>query len=282
MARQLGIDINRVRGSGPDGRILAQDLRTQAAPVAPAVPDLGPATPPDYGTPGSRIKLQGLRRLIADRMLQSKRTVPHYTYVDEADVTEMVRLRGGLRDSAARLGVKITYLAFFVKAVANALREVPLVNSYLDEAAGEIVLHDQYHIGVAVASPAGLLVPVVRNADRLDLVQIAREIERLTSEARSGKARRDDLRGSTFTITSIGNVGGLFATPILNAPEVGILGIGKVVKRPVFDAAGKIQAADMVYLSLSFDHRVVDGAIGAVFGNAIIKHLQNPATLLLA
>src|SRR5262249_37423008 len=151
-----------------------------------------------------------------------------------------------------RVGARVTYLAFVVKAVTAALREVPLVNATLDEAAGEIVLHDRYDIGIAVAAPAGLLVPVVREADQKDLFQIAPAIERLSGAARSGKARREDLQGSTFTVTSIGNVGGLFATPVINPPEVGILGVGKVVKRPVFDAAGQVKAAEMVYLSMSF------------------------------
>jgi 2-oxoisovalerate dehydrogenase E2 component (dihydrolipoyl transacylase) len=281
LARKLGIDINRVPGSGPQGRILAEDLRRQSPPSAPKAADVPQPARPDYGTPGTRIKLQGLRRVIAERMVQSKRTIPHYTYVDECDVTELVRLREGLREAAAKIGAKVTYLAFFVKAAAAALREVPLINATLDESAGEIVLHERCDIGVAVASPAGLIVPVVREADNKTLLQIAHDIERLTNDARSGKSKLEDLRGSTFTVTSIGNIGGLFATPIINAPEVGILGIGKVVKRPIFDAAGQVKPADMVYLSLSFDHRVVDGAIGAVFGNAIIKQIQNPVALLV-
>jgi 2-oxoisovalerate dehydrogenase E2 component (dihydrolipoyl transacylase) len=214
-------------------------------------------------------------------MVESKRSIPHYTYVDECDVTELVRLRAGLRNAAAKIGAKMTYLPFFIKAVVAALKEVPIVNATLNEAAGEIVLHDRYDIGVAVAAPSGLIVPVVRGADRKDLFQIAREVERLSDEARTGKSKREDLLGSTFTITSIGGIGGLFATPVINPPEVGILGIGKIVKRPAFDNAGNVRAADMVYLSLSFDHRVVDGAVGAVFGNAIIRQLQNPAAILV-
>ncbi len=281
MARKLGIDISRVHGSGPQGRVLIEDLRTEHEPAQPSSPEAAAASKPDFGTPGTRVKLQGLRRVIAERMVQAKRTIPHYTYVDECDVTEIVRLRDGLREVAAKNGVKITYLAFFVKAVANALKEVPIVNASLDDAAGEIVLHESCHIGVAVAAPAGLMVPVVRDADKKTLMDIAREIDRLANDARAGKAKLDDLRGSTFTVTSIGGIGGLFATPIINAPEVGILGIGKVVKRPVFDAAGQVKPADMVYLSLSFDHRVVDGAVGAAFANAIIKQLQNPLALII-
>jgi 2-oxoisovalerate dehydrogenase E2 component (dihydrolipoyl transacylase) len=279
-ARKLGIDLATVRGSGPDGRILVEDLsahvQTATAPVKKPAPERA-----DYGRPGTRIKLQGLRRRIAERMVQAMRTIPHYSYVDECDVSELVRLREGLRDHYARQGVKLTYLAFFVKAVVAALKEVPIVNASLDEEAEEIVLHDRYHVGIAVATPGGLIVPVVHDADRKDIGQIAAEIERLSRAARANKVRLEDLRGGTFTVTSVGNIGGLFSTPVINPPEVGILGLGKVAKRPVFDARGKVRPADLVYLSLSFDHRVVDGAVGAAFTNAILRHLQSPALLLL-
>jgi pyruvate dehydrogenase E2 component (dihydrolipoamide acetyltransferase)/2-oxoisovalerate dehydrogenase E2 component (dihydrolipoyl transacylase) len=279
LARKLGIDLGAVEGSGPEGRILIEDLtprfQSTASRAAPAEPA------PDYGKSGTRIKMQGMRRTIAQRMVLSKRTIPHYSYVDECDVSEMVRLRESLRDTYARAGVKVTYLAFFVKAIVAALKEVPIVNASLDETTDEIVLHDRYHIGIAAATAFGLMVPVIRDADQKSLGDIARDIERLSSAARAGKSRREDLSGSTFTITSVGNVGGLIATPILNHPEVGILAIGRVVKRPVYDAAGRIRPADMVYLSLSFDHRVIDGAVGAVFANALLRQLQNPAALLL-
>jgi pyruvate dehydrogenase E2 component (dihydrolipoamide acetyltransferase)/2-oxoisovalerate dehydrogenase E2 component (dihydrolipoyl transacylase) len=281
LARKLGIDLARVHGSGPEGRILVEDLSSQVrAAMAPAAAAPRPE-PADYGTPGTRVKLQGLRRRIAERMVQSKSTIPHYSYVDECDVTELVRLRDALREAYAAAGVKLTYLAFFVKAVARALKEVPIVNASLDEQAGEIVLHDRYHVGVAVATPAGLLVPVVRDADRKDLGAVALEVERLSAEARAGRSRREDLQGGTFTVTSVGNIGGLISTPIINPPEVGIMGVGRVVKRPIFDAAGNVRPADLVYLSFSFDHRVLDGAVGAAFGNAVLRRLQNPALLLL-
>jgi 2-oxoisovalerate dehydrogenase E2 component (dihydrolipoyl transacylase) len=278
LARQLGIDLTKVPGSGPGGRILISDLSTvlQGRSAAEAR-----APQADYGTPGTRIKLAGLRRRIAEHMVQAKRTIPHYSYVDECDVSELVRLRRGLREATAGGDVKITYLAFFVKAAVAALKEVPLVNSSLDESASEIVLHDRYHIGIAVATPQGLIVPVVQDADKKDLFQIARDIERLSAEARAGRAKLEDLRGGTFTITSIGGIGGLFSTPVINYPQVAILGIGKVVKRPIFDDAGNVRPADIVYLSFSFDHRVVDGAVGAVFGNALIRQLQNPVALLI-
>ncbi|MDW8263790.1 MAG: dihydrolipoamide acetyltransferase family protein, partial [Gemmataceae bacterium] len=246
-------------------------LRGQAAPEA-AAPALHP---------GMRLPLQGLRRKIAEHMVHAKRTIPHYSYIDECDVTELVRLREALKGPVRQRGVKLTYLAFIVKAVTAALKQVPLVNASLDEQAGEIVLHDVYHIGIAVSTPSGLVVPVIHDADRKDLVQIAREIEHLSETARSGKLALDDLRGGTFTVTSIGSIGGLIATPIIHHPQVGILGIGKVVKRPVYDTAGQIRPAEMLYLSFSFDHRVVDGAVGAEFSNAVIRALQQPAAMLL-
>ncbi len=278
MARKLGIDLSQVQGTGPQGRILIEDLSPRLAPANAAKPA---AAPSEYGTPGTRLKLQGLRRKIAEQMVLSKNTIPHYGYVDECDVTDLVRLRASLRETYTQAGIKLTYLAFFVKAVTRALREVPLVNSSLDEPSGDIVLHDRYHIGIAVAAPQGLIVPVIHDADRLDLAHIAREIERLSEAARAGKSRLEDLRGGTFTITSIGGIGGLISTPIIHYPEAGILGIGRVVKRPVYDDSGNLRPADMVYLSFSFDHRILDGAVGAAFGNAIVRQLQKPAGLLL-
>jgi 2-oxoisovalerate dehydrogenase E2 component (dihydrolipoyl transacylase) len=281
MARKLGLDLRTVRGSGPSGRILIEDLTSRLRKGAPSEKSDKAAPQFDLGKPGTRIKLHGLRRLIAEHMVRAKHSIPHYSYVDECDVTELVRLRAALRDTYQHAGIKLTYLAFIVKAVVAALKEVPIVNSSLDEQAGEIVLHDRYNIGVAVATPGGLIVPVIHNADRLDLGGIAREVERKSEDTKTGKAKREDLVGGTFTITSVGNIGGLISTPIINHPEVGILGIGKIVRRPSYDDAGAIRPADFMYLSFSFDHRVVDGAIGAVFGNAIMRRLANPATLLV-
>jgi len=282
MARKLGIDLTSVSGSGPEGRILVEDLTRYLRPSG-GREVLTERQPPrlDVGRPGTRIKLVGLRRRIAEHMAHSARMIAHYSYVDECDVTELVRLRNSLKETFARSGIKLTYLPFLVKAAVAALKEVPLVNASLDEEAEEIVLHDGYHIGIAVATPGGLIVPVIRDADRKDVSAIAREIDRLSNEARAGRSRREDLRGGTFTLTSVGNIGGLISTPVINHPEVGILGIGKVVRRPVYDEAGQIRPADLVYLSFSFDHRVVDGAIGATFGNAVVKQLRNPAAMLL-
>src|SRR5205807_103710 len=217
MARNLGIDLTRVRGSGPGGRILIENLSSQ---LKTAESNREPPTDvqprPDYGTPGTRIRMIGLRRKIAEHLVLSKRTIPHYTYVDECDVTDMVHLREALRGPYTRAGIKLTYLIFFIKAAAAALKEVPMVNASLDEQAGEIILHEKYHIGIAVATPSGLIVPVLHDADQKTPAQLAAEVERLTTEARAGKSRLEDLRGGTFTITSIGNIGGLFSTPVIN------------------------------------------------------------------
>lgn len=280
LARTLGIDLGRIAGTGPAGRILLDDLtpflgKPPAAEPKTVVPQL------DFGNAGTRIKFQGMRRRIAEHLVDAKKRIPHYSYVDECDVTELVKLRASLREPCSQRGLKLTYLAFFVKAVAQALKEVPIVNASLDEQGGEIVLHDKYHVGIAVAAPGGLIVPVIHDADKKDLFALAADIDRLSAEAKAGRSRLDDLRGGTFTVTSIGNIGGLISTPIINHPEVGIMGVGKVAKRPVYDAAGDIRPAELVYLSFSFDHRVVDGAIGASFGNAVMRYLQNPAALLL-
>jgi 2-oxoisovalerate dehydrogenase E2 component (dihydrolipoyl transacylase) len=284
MARKLGIELTRLRGTGPAGRILLEDLTAhlnkitkKATEGSSRVPEL----PQQVGLPGTRQKMVGLRRKIADHMVASKRTIPHYAYIDECDVTDLVRLRTQLKETFGKAGVKLTYLPFIVKAAARALREVPIVNATFDEANQEIVLHDHYNIGIAVAGPNGLVVPVLHDADQKDIAAISTEIDRLSADVRAGKPKLEDLRGGTFTITSIGSIGGLISTPIINSPEVGILGIGKVVRRPVYDANNQIKPADLLYLSFSFDHRIVDGAIGASFGNAVIRQLQNPATLLL-
>ena len=285
LARKLGIDLSRVRGSGPGGRVLVEDLASFIRPKgneAPAaIPTKTDTSKFDLGVAGTRVKLVGLRRRIAEHMVEAKHKIPHYSYIDECDFSELVRLRTQLREPLAAAGVKLTYLSFLVKAAARALKDVPIVNSTYDEPAGEVVLHDKYHIGVAVAAPNGLIVPVIKDVDRKDIPEIAREIARLGADAKAGKSKLEDLKGGTFTVTSVGGIGGLISTPIINHPEVGIMGVGKVVKRPVYDQHGQLIPADIVYLSFSFDHRVVDGGVGAAFGNAVMRYLQSPATLLL-
>jgi len=285
LARKLGVDLGAVRGSGPAGRVLLEDLAPYVAAKAPKT-EVAPKPPSptaglNFGTPGTRVKMLGMRRKIAEHMVAATRAIPHYSYIDECDLSDLVRLRTQLKETFSKVGVKLTYLPFMVKAVSRALKEIPLVNCTFDEASQEMILHDKYNIGFAVATANGLIVPVIKDADQKDIAAIATEIDRLSADTRAGRPHLEDLKGGTFTVTSIGNIGGLISTPIINHPEVGIMGIGKLIRRPIYDAHGNIRPADLIYLSFSFDHRVVDGAVGAAFGNAVIRQLQNPASLLL-
>jgi pyruvate dehydrogenase E2 component (dihydrolipoamide acetyltransferase) len=283
-AREQGIDLGALAPSGPGGRVTASDLSGSAAPVAtravrkPAVLPPGVEPPPPGGE--RRTPLKGVRRAIARAMQHSKNTAAHFTFVEEVDMRALVHMRESLKPVAAERGVKLTYLPFFVKAATMALERHPQLNCTLDEESQEIVYRGYYNIGVAAATDAGLMVPVVRNAEKLSLVEIAREVERLAEAARSGKAKLDDLQGSTFTITSLGAQGGLFATPVINFPEVGIMGIHMIKDRPIVEN-GQIVVGKVMLLSLSFDHRLVDGHIGAAFCYEMIDLLEHPERLFI-
>jgi pyruvate/2-oxoglutarate dehydrogenase complex dihydrolipoamide acyltransferase (E2) component len=226
------------------------------------------------------VPLAGLRRRIAQKMSLSKAKAAHSTFVEECDVTELKSWRARLQDQANARGVKLSFLPFIVKAVVAALKAHPALNAALDETTNEIVFYKFYHVGIATATAAGLVVPVVRDADKKSILEIAREVERLAEDARTGKAKHEDLQGSTFTITSLGAQGGLFATPIINFPEVAILGVHQIKSKPVV-RNGQIVIGDVVLLSLSFDHRLVDGHIGAAFAHEVIAYLEHPERLLL-
>lgn len=287
MARRLGVDLSKIQGSGPNNRVLIGDLPNDSddPPIGPNNQTNGnrgaPTGSVNQLAPGTRVPLQGLRRTIAQRLSHASQTIPHFSYIDEVDVSDLFRIRQSLKEPLAAKGIKLTYLPFFVKACVGALKEVPQVNASLDADANEIVLHDRYHIGIATDTPAGLLVPVIHDADQKKIEQIAKEIDLVTTASRLGKASLEQLKGSTFTVTSTGGIGGLISTPIINEPAVGILGIGQIVKRPRFDEHDNIRAAHIVYLSFSFDHRVVDGADAARFANALIQRLTNPAAMLV-
>jgi pyruvate dehydrogenase E2 component (dihydrolipoyllysine-residue acetyltransferase) len=276
MAQDRGIDINQVSGSGPGGRVTKEDLEKFTAP-----PTGGrPSVPADRLESVEEIPLRGLRKKIAEKMVHSKRNIPHYTYVDEIDMTELVKLRQSAKEIASDKGAKLTYLPFIMKGLIEGLKKYPLLNSSLDEERGKILLKRQYNLGVGVATSEGLTVIVVKDADRKSIVELAQDIERLSEQARQNKIALEDLKGSTFTITSLGALGGMFATPIINHPEVAIVGIHKIEPRPVV-RDGQIVARDMMYMSLSFDHRVVDGAVGAEFCSYVKRFLENPALLFL-
>ena len=227
-----------------------------------------------------RIPLRGVRKRIFDGMMRSKHTAAHFTFVEECDATALQALRSRLRPMAEKAGVKLTFLPFFVKACVAALKKMPALNASFDETTQEIVQHRRYHIGIASATEAGLIVPVVRDADKKSLLDIARDIARLSEDTKTGRVKPDDLGGSTFTITSLGAEGGLFATPILNFPEVAILGIHRIKEKPVVKD-GQIVIGNVMLLSLSFDHRIIDGHIGARFAYEIIAYLENPDQLFL-
>jgi pyruvate dehydrogenase E2 component (dihydrolipoamide acetyltransferase) len=284
LARDLGVDIRQVRATGPAGRITSDDVRAHQTriPVAPRA--TGQAVSPVNETasePGDvRIPFRGVRKKIAERLVHSKHTAAHFTYVEEVDCTDLVAVRAKANARLAERGVKLSYLPFIIKATVGALQKFPQLNATLDEAAGEIVQRHAHHIGLATATDSGLIVPVIRDAGRKSLLDLAREIDRLAEATRTGKATREELSGSTFTITSLGLLGGLLATPIINFPEVAILGVHKIAKRPA--AVGdQIMLRDMMNLSISVDHRVVDGYDAARFVAEIKATLENPGLLLV-
>jgi pyruvate dehydrogenase E2 component (dihydrolipoamide acetyltransferase) len=284
LARELGLELARVPGSGPAGRILPGDVRAFAARQAqaevsaaePALPQIETA---DTAAPEIE-PLRGLRRSMAERMAESWRTIPHATIFEEIDAGQLVKLRRALQPQAAQRGLKLTYLPFVIKAVTQALRAHPYVNASIDEAQQQIIKHREYHIGVAAATPDGLLVPVVRHADRLTLTELAAEISRLAERAGQRKLSPETLSGGTFTITNFGSFGSRQAAPIINPPEAAILGLGAIADRPAA-VNGKVKVRPLLPLALSFDHRLLDGAAAAAFMSDVTHLLADPRRLLL-
>lgn len=295
-ARNMGIDITKVPGSGRNGRVTAEDLENFLAGRAPAqsaVDAYGsePATlirPPSSSLPPvvlseeqeQRVPFRGMRKRIADNMTRSAFTATHFTYVEEVDTTDLVDVRGRAKARGAERGVKLTYLPFIIKAVVAGLKRHPSLNSSLDESSNEIVIKKYYHIGVATQGPQGLAVTVVRNADKLSIFEIADEVERLSAAVQNGTATRDDLTGSTFTISSLGKLGGLMATPIINFPEVGILGVHKMEQRPAV-VNNEIVIRWRMNLAISLDHRLVDGFDGAMFVQDVKSLLEDPTMMFM-
>ena len=290
LAQELGVALESVRGSGPGGRIVAEDVRnagnrTTVAPTggpaaaAPPAPAAAHAPKPDESE--ERVPVRGLRRRIAEHMRRSLSTAAQFTFVAECDFTAIAEHRAAHRAIAQAAGVRLTYLAYVLRALIEPLREYPLLNATLDDAAQEIVIKRYYHLGIATDTPDGLTVPILHHADRLRLLGLAREIERLSTAAREHHLKLEELQGGTFTITSTGAQGGLLATPILHHPQVAILGVHEVKKKPAV-VNDRIVARDLTNLSLSLDHRVVDGAVGARFLYALVARLESPGTWLTA
>lgn len=294
-AWELDIDLSRVRGSGSGGRIMHGDLDAYAAqrgsPARPAPrasaaaatrppPAAASAAVPAGTAEVEAIRVVGLRRQIAQKMQESKRRIPHFTYVEEIDVTRLETLRRELNDHYGASRGKLSPLPFVMRAIVWAVREFPQVNARFDDDAGVVTRYRAVHLGIATDTPHGLLVPVVRDAQTLDPWQCAAEVARLAEVARSGHATREQLTGSTITITSLGPLGGIVSTPVINHPEVAIVGVNRVVERPAI-VDGTVVARKLMNLSSSFDHRVVDGADAARFIQALRAKLEAPALLLL-
>jgi pyruvate/2-oxoglutarate dehydrogenase complex dihydrolipoamide acyltransferase (E2) component len=281
-ARENGLDINAIAGSGKDGRVTKPDIDAHLTGglVAPAAVDFTPVASAGYPRADEAVKIIGLRRKIAEKMVESYRTVPHFTYVEEIDATRLVGLRGALKGAAKERGISLSYLPFIMKALVRVFRDFPTVNANMDEDSFTLNVRGEVNIGIATDTPQGLYVPVIKNVESKSLLQLAHEVVAITERTRNGTATIDDFRGGTFTITSVGNIGGRFATPIINHPEVAILGVNQIHDRPmVID--GDIVARKMMYLSPSFDHRVLDGAVAARFVAALKGVLETPEVLLV-
>jgi 2-oxoisovalerate dehydrogenase E2 component (dihydrolipoyl transacylase) len=269
-AREAGVDLTRVAGSGPGGRILRDDVAAAAAShpagSSPARADVSAET--------------SERRLIAERMSEAKRNIPHFAYVEEVDVTELESLRQHLNLSRPADAASLSYLPLVVMALTRVLESFPQCNVLYDAARGVLVRHRSVHVGIATQTPEGLKVPVVRNAQSLGIWEVAAEIRRLAESARSNKATRDELAGSTITVTSLGKLGGIASTPIINAPEVAIIGLNKAIERPVVHH-GAVVVRRIMNLSSSFDHRFVDGYDAAAMIQALKELLEHPATIFI-
>lgn len=293
MAREMGVDLNQVKGSGLAGRVTREDVlsATGTGAVSAGFPKVQPAPIAARavvpGAPGTeeRVPLRGVRKKIAENMQMAKQIVPHFTLMDEANVTSLVKMRGELKAVGEKAGVKITYLPFVMKALIATMREFPMFNASIDDAAQEIVYKKFFNLGFAADTPNGLVVPVIKNADVKTVMQLSQEIGELAKKARDGKLSLDEMRGATTTITNIGSVGGQYATPIINHPEVAILGMYKIQEKPIIvrDEKGQMSLSSIqtMGLTITADHRLIDGAVAANFLKALVARIENPGVLLL-
>lgn len=280
-ARELGILLKNIHGTGKNNRITMPDLIHFSEQKKLAIPIPEKLEPgPGNKSPGKREPIKGLRKAIFTNMTLSKRIVPHFTYVEEVEMDALMAMRSDLKQNASDKGVSLSFLPFVVVAVTKALVKFPMINVSVDETQHEIVFHPEIHLGIATSTPRGLMVPVVKHTTRKSLFQLAAEISELSTKARALKAGLEDLSGSTFTITSLGKLGGLLATPIINYPEAGILGIHEIKDRAVV-RNGQITIRKMMNLAGSFDHRIIDGDVGAAFIQEVRALLEHPARLLV-
>jgi len=278
------VDLSAVPGSGPAGRITHQDMDDFIASGGRLAARGGASSGGSSRAPRTGVeekKIIGLRRKIAENMQKAKRDIPHIAYVEEIDVTALEDLRAHLNANKREDQAKLTFIPFLAAALAKALPETPQANAHYDGEAGILKTYDGVHLGVAAATPNGLMVPVIRHAESLDVWEIAAELGRLAKAARDGKASKDELSGSTITITSLGAIGGLVTTPVINQPETAIIGVNKMQELPRFDAGGRVVPRKLMNLSSSFDHRIVDGYDAALLIQRVKSYLENPATLFI-
>lgn len=284
LAEEQGIDINAVPSTEErDGQafVTPEAVREYAEAQQHAqAADAAAIASGETGPREERIPYRGIRRSIGKQMQKSKFTAPHVTHHDSIDVTELVETRAELKEIAEERGIKLTYMPFVLKAIVAALKDYPYLNSALDEENEEIVVKNYYNIGIAVATDDGLMVPVLKNVDQKDMLQLSSEMNELVEKARDRTITRDEMQGGTFTITNFGAIGGEYATPIINHPEVGILGLGELKKRPVV-VGDDVEARYTLPISMSIDHRIIDGAVVASFANQLLEYLHNPRLLLL-
>jgi pyruvate dehydrogenase E2 component (dihydrolipoamide acetyltransferase) len=294
-AREKGVEIRLVSGTGENGRILKNDIDVflSGGTTAPATEVTAPAAEeakteapraaapiPQGEYPETREKMSGIRKAIAKAMVNSKHTAPHVTLMDEIDVAKLVAHRKKFKEVAAAKGIKLTFLPYIVKALTSALREFPVLNTSLDDATNEIIHKHYFNIGIAADTEKGLLVPVVKDADRKSVFTISNEINELAGKARDGKLAPNEMKGASCTISNIGSAGGQWFTPVINHPEVAILGVGRIAEKPIV-LNGEIVAAPVLALSLSFDHRMIDGATAQNAMNHIKRLLNDPELLLM-
>mgnify|MGYP000888461721 CR=1 FL=1 len=295
VAREMGVDLNQVRGTGVAGRVTRDDvLGSGAGAVSAGTPSYAPGAgvsiprPAYQGPAGAieeRVALRGVRKKIAENLQMAKHIVPHFTLMDEANVTALVAMRDELKAAGEKAGTKVTYLPFVMKALIATIREYPMFNASIDDAAQEIVYKKYFNLGFAADTPNGLLVPVIKNADQKTILQLSKEIMDLAKRARDGKLALDEMKGATITVTNIGSVGGQYATPIINHPEVAIMGMYKIQEKPIIkraaDGSMALDAIKTMNFTITADHRLIDGAVAANFLKAFIARIENPGVLML-
>ncbi len=280
MAREMNIDINQVTGTGPAGRVMKSDIQNFHAPSAAATSTAAPAQPAPQGELVEVRPMTQIRKSIAKNMLRSKQSTAHMTLLEEPEVSALVEARARYKEEYRKEDINLTYLPFIIKAVVAALKRHPELNSEMDFEKGNIIYKNYYNIGIAVSTEDGLVVPVIRNADRLTVKELSRAVAEIAVKARDRKLTLDDMKDGTFTITNYGALGGWFGVPVINYPQVGILGIGRINQQPVV-ADGEIKVGNVMPLSLSVDHRMVDGAEATEFLNDVAAGVADPLSLIM-